>query len=94
MEAKLWMALQGDTQRQNLEVPTTTTMLERINNLYSQINLALNVLHVVLHIKLGSVLLHCLFASNVTNKAIFPGYVDMLPQVNPILIGIRGDFVW
>ena len=28
--------------------------------------------------------------SNVTNKAIFQGYVD-LPQVHPVPIGIQGD---
>ena len=33
---------------------------------------------------------HHLFVSNVTNKAIFQGYVH-LPQVHPIPIGIQGD---
>ena len=58
-----------------------------------QINHRVNVLHVELYTKLGSALQHLLFVSNVTNKAIFQGYVSpsLLPQVHPIPIGIQGD---
>ena len=45
----------------------------------------------VLYIKLENALLPHLFVSNVTNKAIFPDYVNLLPYINPVLIGIQGD---
>ena len=63
------MVWQGDAQSKNPEVLITQ---EGLNNLYDQINLELNVLHVALYIKLENALLCHLFVSNVTNKAIFP----------------------
>ena len=32
-----------------------------------------------------------LFVLSVTNKDIFPDYASLLPQVNPVSIGIQGD---
>ena len=86
MNSKQWMVSQDDILNQDPGV-----IQEGLSSpqLYIQINQGLNVLHVELYIKLENALQHHLFVSNVTNKAIFQGYVN-LPQVHPVSIGIQG----
>ena len=83
------MVSQGDAQDQNPEVLVIQEGLNSLQ-LYVQINQRLNVLHVELYTKLENALPHHLFVSNVTNKAIFQGYVN-IQQVHPVPIGISGD---
>ena len=89
VNSKQWMVSQSDAQDQDPGV-----IQEGLNSqLYVQINQRVNVLQVELYIKSGSALQHLLFVSNVTNKAIFQGYVslNLLPQMHPVPIGIQGD---
>ena len=88
-EIKLWMVLQGDAQDQNPEVLITQ---EGLSNLYVQTNLGLNVLHVALYTKPGSVLHHLLFVSNATNLAIFQGPVatiETTEAVDPSMLHVK-----
>ena len=89
MKSEQWMVSQGNAQSQN---PGVIVIQKGLNSsqLYIQINQGLNVLHVELYIKSENAQQHHLFASNVTNKAIFQGYV-YLPQVHPVPIVIQGD---
>ena len=83
------MVSQGDAQSQS---PGVAVIHEGLNSpqLYIQIDPRLNVLHVELYIKLENAQQHHLLVTNVTNKAIFQGYV-YLPQVHPVPIRIQGD---
>ena len=75
MKSEQWMVSQGDAQSLNPEVVVIQEGFSP--QLYIQTDPKLNVLHVALYIKLGNVLLCHLFVSNVTNKAIFPDYVNL-----------------